>query len=147
MDVNHLKTLGFALAAMMVAGAVVRKYRHFFEWQEGDDWAQFIRRALSEQGKDAQAQLSMFGSPRATAGAYLVNLIGLLGFMCSARIPVLMLLIWIYLLIGVWVSRHTAADAQTAEHGRLSISDRFWFRLFFAWSWPFYGWFRNRPKG
>ena len=132
MDVHHLKTLGFALAAMRVAGAVVRKYRHFFEWQEGDDWTRFIRRALSEQGKDAQAQLSMFGSPRATAGAYLVNLIGLLGFMCSARVPVLMLLMWIYLLIGVWVSRRIAAGAQTAEHGRLSISDRLWFRLFFA---------------
>lgn len=144
MDINFLKNMSFILAAVLLAGILVRKYRRFFEWEKTDSWQTFIQRAVEEQRKDRLAQRLMFGSLSATNRANLINFFVLLGFsFFLARVPALLMWSIGYLAIGFFVSRRAAFDARTVEHGRLSFSDRLWIRLYFSLGWPFLLW-RNK---
>ncbi len=144
MDIDSLKIYGFAIASLFLAGIFMRKFKHFFEWKKDDDWQKFWQRAISEREKDRQAQQTMFGSLGKTIRANFVNLFLMLCFVFSSRIPNLMFAVCIYLAIGFFVSRKIAVSEKTINHNRLSIGDRLWFRLFFAWTWPFGLWSKTK---
>lgn len=136
MDLNLLKNILLLSAAMIGSALILRKYRHFLNWKSGDDWKSFLERAVAEGNKDNEAKQRMFGTQGATIRAHLIVLACTLTFAYSISVPALMLAMAVYLSIGFFVSRKTANNAKTASHDRLSISDRLWFRLYFAWTWP-----------
>jgi hypothetical protein len=136
MDIDLLKNISFVLATMIGAAIILVKFRHFLDWKPGEDWKSFLQRAAVEKNKNKEAQQTMFGSLGATIRANLVVLAFTLAFAYSSSVPALMLAIAVYLAIGFFVSRKTANSAKTAGYARLSIADRLWFRLYFAWTWP-----------
>lgn len=136
MDIDLLKNISFLVAAMIGAAIILVKFRHFLDRKSGEDWKSFLQRAVVEKNKDKEAQQTMFGSLGATNRANLIVLALMLAFAYSFTVPALMCVMAIYLAIGFIASRKTANDAKTAGHARLSIADRLWFRLYFAWTWP-----------
>ena len=136
MGIDLLNNIAFVLVAMTGATVILAKFRHFLDRKPGEDWKSFLQRAVAERNKDKEAQQTMFGSLGATIRANLVVLTLTLVFAYSVSVPALMLAMAVYLAVGFFVSHKTANDAKTSGHARLSIADRLWFRLYFAWTWP-----------
>lgn len=137
MDIQFLEDCMLLLAAMIASAMIVAKYRRFFERKPGEPWLSFIQRARDEQQKDREARLTMFGTRSATIKADLLTFVLGIGLAYSSLFPPLLGMLFLYLLVGFFVSRSTASASRTAEHARLTMSDRFWFRLYFAWIWIF----------
>jgi hypothetical protein len=137
MDIQLLKDCALLLTAMVASAMIVAKCRRFFERKPGEPWLSFFQRARDEQQKDHEARQTMFGTRPATIKADLVNLVLVLGSTLTVYHPSIMGMLFLYLLVGFYVSRSIAHASRTAEHARLTMSDRFWFRLYFAWIWIF----------
>lgn len=138
MDITFLQNCILALMAMIVAGMLIAKYRRFFERKPGEPWPLFLQRAAEEKRRDAEARNTMFGSRSATNRANLLTFGLGVGFTYAVFNRPLMYVLLIYLAVGFYVSRSRANAAKTSEYARLSISDRLWFRLYFAWTWIFH---------
>lgn len=125
--------------AMYLAWIFVRKLRRFFEWRKDDTFQTYYARASEEHRKDKQASINMFGSTEATNKANFVNFFsGLAAVMFMTTFLTLAWLVIAYLAIGFVVSSTAAKAARTVEFKRLLIADRIWFRMYFAWGWPYW---------
>jgi hypothetical protein len=129
-------TVGLGLACFVVAALLLRKLRRYLQpRQKGEDAATFWARARADQQLDKAAFVNMFGEGHATPHRINFALM-LVWFWCVTKAPAITAPSLLYLLAGLWVTREVANAARRADFDRLGYSGRFWFRLFYAWSWP-----------
>lgn len=129
-------TVGLGLACFTLAALLVRKLRRYTQPRsKGEDMASYLARARADQQLDKAAFDNMFGEGNTTP--HRINFALMLFWLwCVAKAPAALSPSLLYLLAGMWMTREVANAARRIDFGRLGYFGRFWFRLFYAWSWP-----------
>ncbi|MEF2270587.1 hypothetical protein V3C40_27725 [Janthinobacterium sp. LS2A] len=99
---------------------------------------QMIERALQAPAKGAQRDASKFGSPIKTLVIIVLNANLLYGWLWFSHRSIFVLWLGlVYLTIG-FVVQHLVKVPSANELSALTIWERCWLRIFYAWFWPIY---------
>ncbi|MDB0516276.1 hypothetical protein LBW60_23445 [Ralstonia solanacearum] len=135
---HDIYQIAVAVVCFTIAGLIVHHFRHLLHpRKKGESLREFVTRTHEEKQLDKQAKHSMLG--RWTLPLNLMNVTLLLLTVWLSKFEVtFVFLVFGYLAIGFILTRGQARAARRPDYHRLGMVDRLYYRMSFAWAWPFF---------
>ncbi|WP_367126928.1 hypothetical protein [Ralstonia sp. CP] len=138
MNYHDIYQIAIGLVCFTVAALIVHHFRHLLRpMKKGETLRDFVARSHEEKQLDKAAKQSMLGRWTSAFTVMNVSLLLLTAWLSKYEVT-FVFIVFGYLAIGVVLTQPQARAARRPDYHRLGPVDRLYYRMTFAWGWPFF---------